>query len=58
MKLKQHSAGALGDTIDCVLLGYLFGRGKRAALGAGSLLVGLYDPERDLFVTVTKSARG
>ena len=58
VKLKRHSAGALGDTIDCVLLGYLFGRGKRAALGAGSLLVGLYDPERDLFVTVTKIGTG
>jgi len=58
VKLKRHSAGALGDTIDCVLLGYLFGRGKRAALGAGALLVGVYDPERDLFVTVTKIGTG
>ena len=58
VKLKRHSAGALNDTIDCVLLGYLYGRGKRAALGAGSLLVGLYDPERDLFATVTKIGTG
>jgi DNA ligase-1 len=58
VKLKRHSAGALNDTIDCVLLGYLFGRGKRAALGAGSLLVGLFDPQRDLFVTVTKIGTG
>ncbi len=58
VKLKRHSAGALNDTIDCVLLGYLYGRGKRAALGAGSLLVGLYDSERDLFVTVTKIGTG
>ena len=58
VKLKRHSAGALNDTIDCILLGYLFGRGKRAAFGAGSLLVGVYDPERDLFVTVTKIGTG
>jgi DNA ligase-1 len=58
VKLKRHSAGALNDTIDCVLLGYLYGRGKRAALGAGSLLVGLYDPNQDLFVTVTKIGTG
>ncbi len=58
VKLKRHSAGALNDTIDCVLLGYLYGRGKRAAFGAGSLLVGLYDPEQDLFVTVTKIGTG
>src|SRR6266567_8179950 len=58
VKLKRHSAGALGDTIDCVLLGYLYGRGKRAAFGAGSLLVGLYDPKQDQFVTVTKIGTG
>ncbi len=58
VKLKRHSAGALGDTIDCVLLGYLYGRGKRAAFGAGSLLVGLYDPKQDQFVTVTKIGAG
>ena len=58
VKLKRHSAGALNDTIDCVLLGYLYGRGKRAALGAGSLLVGIYDPEQDQFVTVTKIGTG
>jgi DNA ligase-1 len=58
VKLKRHSAGALNDTIDCVLLGYLYGRGKRAALGAGSLLVGVYDPGQDLFVTVTKIGTG
>ena len=58
VKFKRHSAGALNDTIDCVLLGYLYGRGKRAALGAGSLLGGLYDPERDHFVTVTKIGTG
>jgi DNA ligase-1 len=58
VKLKRHSSGALNDTIDCVLLGYLFGRGKRAALGAGSLLVGVYDPGQDQFVTVTKIGTG
>ena len=58
VKLKRHSAGALNDTIDCVLLGYLYGRGKRTALGAGSLLVGLYDPAQELFVTVTKIGTG
>jgi len=50
--------GALQDTIDCVLLGYIFGRGKRAALGAGALLVGVYDPKQDMFVTVSKIGTG
>ncbi len=58
VKLKRHAAGALHDTIDCVLLGYIFGRGKRAALGAGALLVGVYDKKQDLFVTVSKIGTG
>ncbi len=58
VKLKRHSAGALNDTIDCVLLGYIFGRGKRASLGAGALLVGVYDKKQDMFVTVMKIGTG
>jgi DNA ligase 1 len=58
VKLKRHSAGALQDTIDCVLLGYIFGQGKRAAFGAGALLVGVYDKQQDLFVTVSKIGTG
>jgi ATP-dependent DNA ligase len=58
VKLKRHAAGALQDTIDCVLLGYIFGRGKRATLGAGALLVGVYDPKQDMFVTVSKIGTG
>jgi DNA ligase 1 len=58
VKLKRHSAGALHDTIDCVILGYIFGRGKRAAFGVGALLVGVYDKKRDMFVTVSKIGTG
>ncbi len=58
VKLKRHADGALQDTIDCVLLGYLFGRGKRATLGAGALLVGVYDQKQDMFVTVSKIGTG
>lgn len=58
VKLKRHAAGALEDTIDCVLLGYIVGRGKRAAFGAGALLVGVYDHEPDQFVTISKIGTG
>jgi DNA ligase 1 len=58
VKIKRHAAGALDDTIDCVLLGYLVGRGKRTALGAGALLVGVYNAEQDRFETVTKIGTG
>jgi len=58
VKLKRHSAGELADTIDCVILGYIYGRGKRAEFGAGALLCGVYDSEKDMFVTVTKIGTG
>ncbi len=58
VKLKRHSAGELYDTIDCVILGYIFGRGKRADFGAGALLVGVYDDKKDEFVTVSRIGTG
>ncbi|MBI4096833.1 MAG: ATP-dependent DNA ligase [Candidatus Levybacteria bacterium] len=58
VKLKRHSSGELHDTIDCVILGYIFGRGKRTAFGAGALLVGIYDKENDAFVTVSRIGTG
>lgn len=58
VKLKRHSSGELQDTIDCVILGYIYGKGKRTAFGAGALLVGVYDKEKDEFVTVSKIGTG
>jgi DNA ligase-1 len=58
VKLKRHSSGELNDTIDCVILGYIAGRGKRTAFGAGALLVGVYDSEKDEFVSVSKIGTG
>ncbi len=58
VKLKRHSAGELKDTIDCVILGYVFGKGKRSGFGAGALLVGVYEKSKDEFVTVSKIGTG
>lgn len=58
IKLKRNSSGELKDTIDCVILGYVFGKGKRATFGAGALLVGVYDDKKDEFVTVSKIGTG
>lgn len=58
IKIKRHSTGELKDTIDCVILGYIYGRGKRADFGAGALLVGVYDSQKDEFVTVSKIGTG
>src|SRR3989338_3251880 len=56
--LSFNSSGELNDTIDCVILGYISGKGKRVAFGAGALLVGLYDKKTDEFVTVSKIGTG
>lgn len=58
IKLKRQETGSLDDTIDCVILGYYAGAGKRAKFGIGALLVGVYDPEQDLFQTVAKIGTG
>ncbi|MEK7450957.1 MAG: ATP-dependent DNA ligase [Patescibacteria group bacterium] len=58
VKLKRNSTGELNDTIDCVILGYVMGKGKRTAFGAGALLVGVYDDKKDEFVTVSKIGTG
>jgi len=58
IKLKRQESGSLDDTIDCVILGYYFGQGKRAAFGIGAFLVGVYDEKTDCFYTVAKVGTG
>jgi DNA ligase-1 len=58
VKLKRAQAGNLQDTVDGVIVGYIYGRGRRTAFGVGTLLVATYDPERDVFPTVTKIGTG
>jgi DNA ligase-1 len=58
VKLKRNTSGQLTDTIDVVLLGYYGGKGKRAEFGAGALLAGVYDSDKDEFVTITKLGTG
>lgn len=58
IKLKRQEEGHLDDTIDCVLLGYYKGKGKRAAFGIGALLVGVYNKTEDCFQTIAKIGTG
>ncbi len=58
IKLKREETGSLDDTVDCVILGYYHGQGKRAQFGIGALLVGVYDPDQDAFMTVAKIGTG
>ncbi|MBU4269287.1 ATP-dependent DNA ligase [Candidatus Dependentiae bacterium] len=58
IKLKRQESGHLDDTIDCVILGYYKGKGKRATFGIGALLVGIYNKKQDSFQTVAKIGTG
>jgi DNA ligase-1 len=58
IKLKRQEEGHLEDTLDCVVLGYYAGRGKRAGFGIGAFLVGVFNKERDEFQTVAKIGTG
>jgi DNA ligase-1 len=58
VKLKRSASGQLTDTVDVVLLGYYYGKGRRAGFGAGALLAGVYDCGQDEFVTITKIGTG
>ncbi len=58
VKLKRNTSGQLNDTIDVVLLGFYRGKGKRAEFGTGALLAGVYDSDKDEFVTITKLGTG
>lgn len=58
IKLKRTEEGHLEDTIDCVVLGYYAGSGKRADFGIGAFLVGVFNKERDSFETIAKIGTG
>src|SRR3989344_5610107 len=54
IKFKKAMDAKLSDTVDCVVMGYTLGEGKRTAFGVGQFLAGIYDPKQDKFLTITK----
>jgi DNA ligase-1 len=62
VKLKQEKGkkgGGLADTLDCVVMGYYRGRGKRAAFGIGGFLVGIRrEGGSDQVLTISKIGTG
>ncbi len=58
IKLKTADEKLLNDSIDCVVLGYYFGKGVRSKFGIGGFLVGVYDDKSDTFKTLTKIGTG
>lgn len=58
IKLKRSYQSKLNDTIDCVVMGYYLGRGKRTGFGIGAFLIGIYDEKQDKFLTIAKVGTG
>jgi DNA ligase-1 len=59
MKEAEKSVTKLADTIDCIVMGYSVGRGRRAQFGVGQFLVGVLDPPAGGRIkTVTKIGTG
>jgi DNA ligase-1 len=58
IKLKRSYQSKLDDTVDCVVMGYYFGRGKRTSFGIGAFLIGIYDSKKDIFETIAKVGTG
>ncbi len=56
MKEEEGQSGRLSDTLDCIVMGYFVGKGKRAQFGLGKILVGIKDGDKIL--TLTKVGTG
>lgn len=56
VKYKKHTEGGLADTIDCVLMGAFYGRGKRAGFGVGGFLLGVREKEK--YYTISNLGTG
>lgn len=58
IKFKRSYSSKINDTLDCVVMGYDFGKGKRTAFGIGAFLVGVYNPKKDSYLTIAKIGTG
>jgi len=58
VKYKKSMESKLVDTLDCLIMGYYRGKGKRAKFGIGAFLVGIYDKRKDRFNTIAKIGTG
>jgi DNA ligase-1 len=57
IKYKRDYRSEMTDTVDLVIVGALHGRGKRAGT-YGTYLLAAYNPDKDIFETVTKVGTG
>lgn len=56
MKEEEGMKGRLSDTLDCIVMGYWRGLGKRTQFGLGKILVGIKDGDK--IRTLTKVGTG
>ena len=57
LKLKREYRNELGDSLDLIVIGAYFGRGRRTGM-YGTLLLGTYNPEQDNFPSICKVGTG
>jgi DNA ligase-1 len=57
IKLKKEYSGTISDSVDLVVLGALYGKGRRVGR-YGALLLGSYSKEDDTFYTICKVGTG
>lgn len=55
----SKKGGGLADTLECVVMGYYKGKGRRTGFGIGAFLVGIRENENsDVFLTISKVGTG
>lgn len=57
IKELEGTQGKLSDTLDCIVMGYYRGKGKRAKFGIGAFLVGVLTAENEI-KTIAKIGTG
>jgi len=58
IKFKRSYSSKIEDTIDCLVMGYDYGKGKRTSFGIGAFLVGIFEEKKELFLTIAKIGTG
>jgi len=58
IKFKRSYSSKIHDTVDCLVMGYDSGKGKRTDFGIGAFLVGVYDEKEEVYKTVSKIGTG
>lgn len=58
IKLKGSYTEKLADTVDAVVMGIDFGKGKRSDFGVGAFLIGVFDPDTSTYKTISKVGTG